>query len=188
MNIAGSTLAATIGTTATLTASAAVGCMMIEPERATVTNGEQCAKSYADPAKRPTFVSAGPAEDLGSGVVRQMIGTEGCGMGERIVTYVDCASGQAVWLGGRDQPVLQPKARAGEPVAIVLEGSVAHDFAATEEPKFAPGYDIHAMLDRAASLSWVAQSGALSQPRITVEGRAFDLNCGCALFYPSGAN
>ena len=187
MTAAGWTAVA-IGIAAALVAAGAIACTPAEITRTEVYAGEQCVKSYADPDRNPQTVGAGPAHDLGGGVVRQVISTGVCGMGESIVVYFDCAAGSGAWLGGKNQPVpeLQPKSTDGRFVPPVVEGSVAEDFIRTQEARFAPRHDPQAILAAARGLRWVAQSGALSQNRIAVEGRNFDMACGCKLFYPDG--
>lgn len=45
-----------------------------------------------------------------------------------------------------------------------------------------------AVLARAQRLPWVTQFGRIESARLTMDGKRFDLNCGCKLFYPDGAN
>lgn len=165
---------------------AALACSPGEVMRDQVWRGQQCQVSYGW-THRPS-VSSQRVEDLGNGVIKQVISTGACDQGEMIVAYYDCKTGQGTWLGGTKDsvPELQPKpSRPGEYAAPYIGEGIAGGFVRTQEGRFAPDYDITAIHDRAKTLGWVTDKGQLSQSRIVVDGGAFDLNCGCDLYYRS---
>ena len=174
---------------AVLAASGAFACSAIQPTRAEVYRGEQCDVSYSQP-QAPQFVRAWPAKNMGNGIIRQSIQNGICGSGERIVTYFDCASKTGAWLGG-------PINSADGPPVPIIDGAPVFDpdgygidnaFIDGEEPKLKGGPRPDAVLARAKQLPWVAQSGVIESPRMVMDGKRFDLNCGCKLFYPNGVN
>ena len=174
---------------AALASSGALACSPIEPTRAEVFHGDDCRVSYSQP-RAPQFVNSGPAKDMGHGIVRQSIQNGVCDMGERIVTYFDCASRTGAWLGGSinggDTPPMPTV--DGIPVVDIGGFGISDAFIYHEEPRFQGNPRPDKVLARAQSLPWVAQSGAIESPRMVVDGKRFDLNCGCKLFYPNGVN
>ncbi|MBA4491986.1 hypothetical protein [Paracoccus sp. S1E-3] len=97
-------------------------------------------------------VFSGPAERISATTVRQKI-TSGRCEGEQIVVYYDCAREQAVWMGG--------------------EYSVMGFFS--------PDHSVTAISGRLQGLGWMPQSGTVNSSAITVDGKRFNLACGCDL-------
>lgn len=173
---------------AALAASAASACSPIEPTKAEVYHGERCEVSYSQP-RAPQFVRAWPARDMGNGIVRQSIQNGVCGQGERIVAYFDCATQTGAWLGGpvNGSDVPAPPMIDGAPVIDPEGYGIDNAFIDREEPRLQDGLRPEAVLARAQRLPWVAQSGRIESPRLVMDGKRFDMNCGCKLFYPNGA-
>lgn len=165
---------------------AAMACTPGEVTRDEVSRGQQCQVNYAWTDK-PSVGSSG-VEDLGSGVIKQVISTGACNQGEMIVVYYDCKTGQGAWLGGTKDtaPELQPRPSGSEEWAAPYIGEgISGGFIRTQEGRFAPEYDVKAIYALAERLEWVTDKGRLSQSRISVDGGAFDLKCGCDLYYSS---
>lgn len=167
----------------------ALACTPIAVTKPSVTYGEQCTISYTD-TKSPQYVSSYAVVDLGGGIIRQQFHNGVCDSGERIVAYFDCAAGTGAWLGGPiNAPGLpQPPPDATGYVAPILGEGVDGAFISKEEPRLAGGPHPEAVLARAQRLPWVTQSGRIESARLTMDGKRFDLNCGCKLFYPDSAN
>lgn len=80
-------------------------------------------------------------------------------------------------------------ANTGFPVAppalptapIMLYSGPAEYFARHDQPDLGDPNALDRIAAKAQSLRWIKQHGALGQSRITVEGKAFDLSCGCRL-------
>lgn len=179
-------------TTLILTVAAPAGalaCLPIEVTKPSITHGEQCTTSYTD-TKNPQYVSSYAVADVGGGIIRQQFHNGICDSGERIVVYFDCAGGTGAWLGGPinapDLPQAPPDATGY--VAPILGQGVDGAFIGREEPHLAGGPHPEAVLARAQQLPWVTQFGRIESARLTVDGKRFDLNCGCKLFYPGSAN
>lgn len=172
-----------------MAASGALACSPIEPTRAEVHRGEQCALTHIQP-QSPQFVRALEARDMGGGIVRQVIHNGICGSGERIVTYFDCATRTGAWLGGPVNGHDAPAAPmiGGAPVVSIEGYGIDDAFMEIEEKRLQGGPRPEAVLARAQALPWVAQSGPIQSPRMVMDGKRFDLNCGCKLFYPGGVN
>jgi len=170
-------------------ASGAFACSPIRPKRAEVYHGEQCAVSYSQPHE-PQFVRSFAAKDLGHGIIRQSIQNGICGSGERIVTYFDCATKTGAWLGGPINGGGKPPIPLVDAVPVVeIEGYGIDDaFIAHEEPRLGDGLRPAAVLARARQLPWVAQSGVIESPRMVLDGKRFDINCGCKLFLQNGVH
>lgn len=167
-----------------ISGQAALACTPSEVTHDAVSRGQQCAVNYA--WRNKPSVGSWPVEDLGNGVVKQIIGTGVCDQGEAIVVYYDCRAGKGAWLGGTKDtvPELQPQpSKAGEVVAPYIGEGVAGGFIRTQESRFAPEYDVGAIHALAEKLDWVSEKGRLSQSRISVDGGTFDMRCGCDLFY-----
>ncbi len=170
-------------------AVAAQACVPLEVTGKSVTSGDACTKTYADPALAFGIVSASPVSDLGNGVLRQYVSTGACNQGEQIVVYYDCKSARGVWLGSSRQDVaaLQPKTSDGSFAPVMVDEGVAGGFVRMQEPRFAPDFNTDAILAAAKRLDWVDQSGGFGQSRIAVDGKTFDMSCGCRLHYPQMA-
>lgn len=162
-----------------LGAPAALACSPVEVKQSSITRGDACEMAYASPSQT---VAAGPVTRLGRHIVRQFV-TVGICNGEQIAVYYDCVEKRGVWLGGSYSMMgaFSPPTPFAADGAITLHAGPADYFADTEEPRLAPDYDIDAIAAKAAALPWIAQQGALRQSRITVEGKPFDLSCGCRL-------
>ncbi|MBK4215410.1 hypothetical protein JJJ17_05665 [Paracoccus caeni] len=163
----------------------AFGCIPIGPEENAVIRGEQCSVSYV--SKDGPSVSSGAAVDLGHGIVRQYISasTNACDIGENIIVYYDCTGAVGVWLGGGDLPMdaAVPPIPDHEPKPILGVESVSEAFIRTEESGFTGDETSETILARAQRLDWVAESGTLSQSRVSVNGHSFDMSCACAMYY-----
>lgn len=165
-----------------LGAGAALACSVMEVKTATTTRGEACSVAYSAPN---LSVASGPAELVSPQVLRQYV-TKGVCTGEEIVFYYDCAQGRGVWLGGEYSamgmfsPDPAKTAAKGQPPLAMSSGPAAY-FAENLGPAFAPGYDIDAIAAKADTLPWIAQKGRISTPSVTVEGKSFDLSCGCKM-------
>lgn len=161
-----------------LSAPAALACTPAEVTQPSISHGDQCQLTYASPEKT---VQAGPAAWVGKTIVRQFV-TVGTCTGEQIAVYYDCARKRGVWLGGSYSMMgaFAPPDTAPAHGVLVLSSGPAEYFAQTQET----GLDIDRIAAKAATLPWITQQGALSQSRITVEGKGFDLSCGCRLPAP----
>ncbi len=171
--------AAAVLVVATLAAAAsAEACTPVEITAPRVERGESCALGYHSPG---LSVSAHPAERLSERLVRQVI-TVGICAGEQIAVYYDCRDRKGVWLGGAyDMMGMFLPGQAAVPGLPEMSSGPADYFLRHEEPRPGPGLTIDALAEKARALPWIAQTGRLSQPRITVEGKRFDLSCGCGL-------
>ncbi|WP_148043675.1 hypothetical protein [Paracoccus methylarcula] len=158
--------------------SSAGACTSIEVESPRIERGEGCSVSYHSPE---LSVSAQPARRLTDRFVRQFITVGSC-VGEEIVVYYDCQDQKGVWLGGEFElmGLFSPVPHSGPGLAETSSGPADY-FVRHEEPMPGPGLTIEALAEKARTLPWIAQSGRLNQSRITVEGKPFDLSCGCKL-------
>ncbi|TRW97347.1 hypothetical protein FNJ84_07455 [Paracoccus sp. M683] len=171
------------GAVLALAGTGAEACSAIARESSGVERGEQCSVSHFSP-KGDVF--SGIAKKISPEVVRQTINTgTGCG-GEQIVVYYDCASKEGVWMGGEFNQMgmfdPHPPAPADQAsyVPTMTPGPAAY-FIDNEEGAFAPDYAPDALLAKAQSVGWMPQSGRVGTPFITVDGRRFNLACGCDL-------
>ncbi|RCW88648.1 hypothetical protein [Paracoccus lutimaris] len=164
-----------------LSAGAALACSAVEVTKSTVTRGEGCSVAYSS-AK--LSIASYPVERLSPHVLRQVV-TKGACIGEQIVFYYDCAQGRGVWLGGEFSTMgvfsPEPPKKSASYVPPAMSPGPAAYFAENLEPTFAPGYDIDAIHTKAAALPWITQTGRISTPKVTVEGKPFNLACGCKL-------
>ena len=172
-----------------LAPAVAGACTPQEITRTEVRRGDACVVGYFD-TKAPQYVGSGTVVDLGGGIIRQTFSNGVCGMGERVVAYFDCATRTGAWLGG-------PASGNGSPPVPVIDGapvigpdgySIADAFVDREEKRLPNGPRPADVLARIRAMQAVSQSGAIESPRMTVDGKRFDLNCGCKLFYPNGVN
>lgn len=157
---------------------AALACSPSVVTETTVTRGESCRLSYASP---DLFVSAGPAERVTDSIVRQFI-TAGACFGESIAVYYDCETSTGFWLSG-DYDIMGMFLPDGVPVQEIPEmssGPVDY-FVQKVEPQLLPDLTIDRLAEKAGTLSWLPQKERLRQSRIAVEGKNFDLSCGCRL-------
>lgn len=158
-------------------------CSDVEFKEQKVMQGDRCAVGYLTPPSG--YVVSSGVGKVGE-FVRQFV-TSGMCKGEQIVFYYSCDTGRGLWLGGsydadggyrpdsNPLPGLTGRSGITGPALYFVEG--------TESDWLYSGKrmgvdDLYAL---ARSYPWVAQSGLIAQPRVTVEGKTFDLSCGCRL-------
>lgn len=159
---------------------AAQACSPIEVTTTSITRGDACEVGYSSP---DLVIGSGPATRLSERIVRQFV-TKGACAGEQIVFYYDCAQGHGVWLGGDYSAMgaFSPEPQRLTPdTPIVMSAGPANYVADTVEPQFAPAYSIDAIWQKAQTLNWIPQKGQIASPAVTVEGKGFNLACGCRL-------
>lgn len=159
---------------------AAQACSSVEVTTVSTTRGDACELGYNSPR---LSIGSGPATRLSEQIVRQFV-TKGACKGEQIVFYYDCAQGRGVWLGGDYSAMgaFSPEPQKPTPgTPIAMSAGPANYFADTVEPQFAPAYSIDAIWQKAQTLNWIPQKGRISTPAVTVEGKSFNLACGCTL-------
>lgn len=162
-----------------LSAQAALACTPAEVKTSSIYRGEACALGYSSPS---LGVGAGQATRLNAHTVQQFITVGSCS-GEQIVAYYDCDRKRGYWLGGTYGLMggfAPPPANPSDEVFYLWDGPADY-FVREIMPRLGPDLDIDRIATKAATLPWITQQGALSQSRITVEGKAFDLSCGCRL-------